>query len=78
MLQAHTTALVDAHRVPARLQETLLGGVNQLAAQAPVCIPRVAPVATTPPAPTTTERAHHGHKHHGHGHGHDQGDEGGG
>ena len=49
-----TIALVNARRVPAALQETLLSGVNQLVAQSPVCVPRVAPVAAEPAQPATT------------------------
>jgi hypothetical protein len=67
--------------VPAELQQTLLGGVNQLAARAPVCVPRVTPVAIAPIEPAITVRArghdqpkHEKHqKHHGHGHGHGKG-----
>jgi hypothetical protein len=76
-LRARTIALVNSRRVPAGLQETLLSGVNQLAVQAPVCVPRVAPVAVAPVEPVTTSRGRghhdkprHGHKHHGHDEGH--------
>jgi hypothetical protein len=66
--------------VPSELQETLLGGVDQLASQAPVCVPRVAPVAIEPVEPVITVRGRghdkpkHRVKHHGKHHGHDEGD----
>jgi hypothetical protein len=81
-VQAAAIRLVNAHRVPAALQESLLGGVNALAADMPACLPS-APPATA--STDVTERvAHHGppkwagvhmptHGHHGHGHGQDQG-----
>ena len=62
--------------MPSRLQETLLSGVNQLASQTPVCVPRVAPVAVEPVEPVITGRGrgHDKEKHHGKHHGHDEGD----
>jgi hypothetical protein len=62
--------------VPGGLQETLVGGVNQLASQAPVCVPRVTPVAVEPVEPVITVRGrgHDKPKHHGKHHGHDEGD----
>jgi hypothetical protein len=63
--------------VPSRLRETLLSGVEQLASQTPVCVPRVAPVAVQPAEPVLTARAHahgtpkHRGKHHGKHHGHE-------
>jgi hypothetical protein len=81
-LHTRAVALVNARRVPAKLQETLISGVNQLAAQAPVCVPHVSPVAIEPTAPTVTvpdpvpRRGHgHGHKpkHHGKSHGEGKG-----
>ena len=74
-LQVRAIALVNARRVPAALQETLLSGVNQLVAQSPVCVPRVAHVAAEPAPPATTVegRGHpkgkHQRKQHGHGEG---------
>jgi hypothetical protein len=66
--------------VPSKLQESLMSGVNQLAAQAPVCVPHVSPVVIEPSAPTATApnpvpRRGHGHKpkHHGKSHGHGKG-----
>jgi hypothetical protein len=60
-LRAHTIALVNAHRVPAALQETLTSGVNALVE--PVCLPTVAPT------PRITIVPKHGkgpkHDHHG-------------
>lgn len=62
-LRTRTIALVNAHRVPAALQETLTSGVNALIA--PVCLPSVAPT------PTITIAPKHGkgpkHDHHGKG-----------
>lgn len=78
-------ALVNARRVPAGLQDTLLSGINALSAEAPVCLPTVK-VSTVPattaqsPAPAPPPAHGHGHGHgpkeHGHGHGHGHGDEG--
>lgn len=50
-LRTQAVALVNAHRVPAALQEPLLSGVQALGAEAPVCLPSV-PVVTTTAAPT--------------------------
>jgi hypothetical protein len=69
-LQSKAAALVKEHRVPARLQGTLLSGVDALREQAPVCLPPVQ--ASSPPSvpAETTQRAGKGHgEHHGHGHG---------
>ena len=87
-LKARSAALVGADRVPPRLRQALVRGVAQLAAQAPVCVPRVAPVPTerlepvaTPPSggrgePTPPAHSQpHGHGHgrgHGRGNGHDK------
>ena len=74
-VQAEATQLVNARRVPARLQETLLSGVNALVDDQPTCLPDV-PVSTTTPTPPPAppkQTPHHGHEkehHHGHGHGH--------
>jgi hypothetical protein len=79
-LSARRIALVNAHRVPAALAESLSSGVNLLVEQTPPCLPDV-PVAQPPP-PTTTvvvpdEGGKHKHKHrHDHGN-NNQGDEGG-
>jgi hypothetical protein len=73
-LQAKTIVLVNAHRVPARLQETLMSGVTALRTQMPVCLPPVVtttPAAAPPPAPSK-----HDHGKHGHGHGKHGGGEG--
>jgi hypothetical protein len=73
---------VNARRVPASLQDSLMSGVNALHEQTPVCLPAVQ--ASTPP-PTTTQETpsppaqpgpgtKHGHDHgRGHGHGHGKG-----
>ena len=66
--------------MPSRLRETLLSGVNQLASQTPVCVPRVAPVAIEPVAAgaagdhAVTNTDHDKGKHHGKHHGNDEGD----
>ncbi|HXK16054.1 MAG TPA: hypothetical protein VNH45_16100 [Gaiellaceae bacterium] len=65
VLRTRTIALVNTHRVPAALQETLTSGVNALVA--PVCLPSVAPT------PTITIIPSHGK---GHKHGHGKGDGG--
>lgn len=85
-LRTQAIALVNAHRVPPALQEPLLGGVQALAAETPVCLPSV-PVATIPakPAPPKPPAPpgrfvwpfgpghHHGYgRGHGPGHGNDQ------
>jgi hypothetical protein len=62
-LRARTIALVNAHRVPPALQDSLTSGMNALAG--PPCLPAV-PKA---PAPTTTVAPEHGKKHEHHGHG---------
>jgi hypothetical protein len=65
-LRSRATALINAHRVPATLQEPLSSGVNALIE--PVCLPAI-PSDTTP---TITIVPSHGkaHKHEkGHGHG---------
>ncbi len=70
-LQTRTEALVNAHRVPAALAESLMSGVNALAEQTPVCLPAV-PAAAPPPAPAPRPHGHdehhdhpkHGDKHH--------------
>ena len=58
-LAAHRVALVNAHRIPAALQEPLSSGVNALVALAPPCLPS-APAATVT-APTTTIAPGQGH-----------------
>ena len=85
-LQDRAIALVNAHRVPATVAESLISGVNALAAQTPVCLPAVPATTTTPvstpaPAPRPAPHPHpeprpphheppHHEHHHGHG-GHD-------
>jgi hypothetical protein len=65
-LAARRTALVNAHRIPPALQESLSSGVNALVAQTPTCLP------SAPAAPIAPE---HGkkpkHDHHGKGGGGD-------
>ena len=69
LLQQRTLNLVNARRVPPELQDTLMSGVNALAADAPPCVPAV-PVQTTPsPPPAPPVHDHHPHDKHGHGHG---------
>ena len=64
-LNARRTALVNAHRVPAALQEPLSSGVNALVALTPPCLPSVPAVTVTPP----TVLPKHGKGKHGNGHG---------
>ncbi|HEY6963535.1 MAG TPA: hypothetical protein VI408_16740 [Gaiellaceae bacterium] len=79
-LRARAIALVNAGKVPSRLEEPLMSGVGAL--QAPVCVPPVPAAAPAPaPAPTPAPRPRphgHGHDHrpdhHGHGPGHGKGD----
>jgi hypothetical protein len=73
LLQQRVLALVNARRVPTGLQDTLMSGVNALAADTPPCVPSVpAPVQTTPaPPPAPAPPAHEHHEHpkppkHGH------------
>ena len=61
-LQARTIALVNAHRVPSALQDSLMSGVNALTAQAPLCLP---PVPASTPSPLSPQNQGHGHGHHG-------------
>lgn len=71
-LQARAAALVNAHRVPAALQDSMMSGVNALGELAPVCLPTVTQQPTTtvsfPPPPAPHKPHGHGHAH-GHGHG---------
>lgn len=69
VLQRRAVAVVNGGRVPARLQETLLSGVNALAVDTPPCVPPVTPAPTAPSPPPPK----HGHDH-GHGHGPGKGD----
>lgn len=77
-LRTRAIALVNAHRVPAALQDTLVSGVNALGALTPVCLPTVTQQPTTtvsfPPPRVPRKPRGHGHEHgHDHGHGHDKG-----
>lgn len=65
VLDARRTALVNAHRVPVALQESLSSGVNALVALTPPCLPSV-------PATTIVPSRRHGH---GHGHGKGEGND---
>jgi hypothetical protein len=68
-LDARRTALVNAHRVPAALQESLSSGVNALVALTPSCL-RSVPAATVTPsiAPVGPKpKPKPKHDHHGHG-----------
>lgn len=65
-LTQRAIALVNTGRVPAELQEQLLSGVNDLAAQAPPCVrtpPTPAP-APNPPTPHGNGKGK-GHEKHG-------------
>jgi hypothetical protein len=50
-VQAEAVGLVNAHRVPPELQESLMSGVNALVADQPTCLPDVPAASTTPAAP---------------------------
>jgi hypothetical protein len=62
-LRDRTTALVNAHRIPSALQESLSSGVNALVVQTPPCLPTV-PAATSTPTITVDPGnwKKHGHK----------------
>jgi hypothetical protein len=73
-LTRKTIALVNTGRVPAGLQEQLVSGVNDLAAQAPACVKTVPAPTPTSPAPAPPPK----HPGKGKGHGkHGNGDGGG-
>jgi hypothetical protein len=58
--------LVNQGRVPARLQEPLLSGVNALGEQTPACVPAVTPSPPQPTSPPEHGKGHgKGHKKHG-------------
>jgi hypothetical protein len=59
-LQARAIALVNARRVPSRLQDSLMSGVNALTEQAPVCLPSVPAATPTPPQAPGNGHGHHG------------------
>ena len=67
-LQHRTEGLVNTHRVPAALAESLMSGVNALSAQTPVCLPPVpATTVVATPAPPPAPHGHgrgHAEKHH--------------
>jgi hypothetical protein len=72
LLQQHAEQLVNARRVPAALEDTLMSGVNALAADSPPCVTAPPAQPTTTPAPPAKP---HGkgpkppkprHDHHGH------------
>jgi hypothetical protein len=71
-LQQRTIAAVNAHQVPAALQEPLLGSANAL----------VVRITCTPPSPGQQEHSQQmqgaGHEHHGKAKGHDKHGHGGG
>jgi hypothetical protein len=64
-LNRQAIALVNAHRIPAALQESLTSGVNALVAQTPPCLPPVPAATVTPPVVTIVpehgKKAEHGH-----------------
>jgi hypothetical protein len=70
-LRARATALVNADRVPAELQEPLMSGIGALGEQAPMCLPSVTTETTTPAVPPPAPKKPHGK--HGHEHGHEHG-----
>jgi len=62
------TALVNADRVPAALQESLSSGTNALVAETPTCLPPVEAAAPAPASGGDENRSNgHGHKKHKHG-----------
>jgi hypothetical protein len=63
VLRRRAIALVNAHRVPAALEEPLLGGVQSLASEQPVCLPSVPVAKTTPPKPVLARTPPHPHPH---------------
>ena len=63
-LQAQSLRLVNEGRVPAKLQEPFLSGVNALNEQKPTCVPKVSP---TPPQDGKHHGKHKGHDKHGEG-----------
>lgn len=63
-LQKQSLRLVNAGRVPAKLQEPFLSGVNALGEQKPACVPKVSP---TPPEDGKDHGKHKGHDKHGEG-----------
>jgi hypothetical protein len=80
-LAARRTALVNAHRIPPALADSLSSGVNALVEQTPPCLPPVPTPTEETTTPTVTipepkEHQKHKHekhhaKHHGHGEGGD-------
>jgi hypothetical protein len=66
LLTRKAIALVNSGRVPAGLQEQLISGVNDLAAQAPACV-RTLPPAPAPSAPVPPPAKHGPGKARGHG-----------
>ena|SRR5437763_11748184 len=80
-LDRERTRLVNEHRIPSALADSLSSGVNALVAQMPACVPAVTPSADEPQPTVTTGSPppgpHAKHDKHGHGHGHGHGDEGG-
>lgn len=71
-LQHQAVALVNTRRVPTELQDSLMSGVNALAADSPPCLPAAPPApapAPLPPAhghgkPKPPKHDHHDHKGH--------------
>ena len=67
-LDRRAIALIDRHAVPARLQESFLSGVHDLAGRTPACVPPASPRVVPQPA---------GKPHGKHGKGHEKHDRGG-
>ena len=72
-LQQRMITLVNAHKIPRALQETLSSGVNALVVQTPPCLPAI-PETTTERAPPIVIPEHGKNRKHKHG---DQNDGGG-
>jgi len=63
-LRARAIALVNAGKIPAPLQESLMSAVGALAAERPLCLPAV-PAAQPSPTPPTGPQKHRDHGRHG-------------
>jgi hypothetical protein len=59
-LDARRTALLNAHRIPPALQESLSSGVNALVAQTPTCLPSVPAPPVVPEHGNKPKHDHHG------------------
>ena len=77
-LSALRTKLVNAHKIPSKLQEPLSSGVNALVVQTPPCLPAVPAATVTPPTVAIDPGSWKKWKHkHGDGNGHGDHNDGG-